>query len=631
MRTLEQRHGQSITSHCRNVTHAGDNLAHSLVSCVVSFSVASASIVVAMASSSRPRRQAAPTVFQLAEHLIQEEREEEMDESSDEEDQVEHATEESSNEEDSESDDDGDDAEEALSRQGRLRGKSGFLWNRDPPSQRGRFRRENVLRTAGGPTSITRVDSIRETFQLFVQDELLNKVIDYTNRHANQFIEDSDEDSWYARRWRDLDIEEFKAFIGCLIYIGIHKSGNESYEELWSEDDGRPKLRATMSLNRFKVILKFLRFDDKNTREDRRQRDKLSAFREIWEMFLSRCRMCYSLGPNGTIDEMLVGFRGRCPFRVYMPSKPNRYGIKIWVLADSDTCYFYNAQIYLGKEGNLPEVGQASRVVMDLCRPIYQSGRNITTDNFFTSVPLANNLLEKRLTLMGTLRSNKPEIPPSFQGTFQREVHSSTFGFTEKLTLCSYVPKKRKAVILLSSLHHDAIISDGEERKPKLILDYNSKKGAVDTIDMTTNTYSCNRQTRKYPTKLFTNMLNVACWNSFVVWMTNNPDWNRRNLAKRRLFLKDLAEALMKPHIWRRSVEVKLHSSVRIAMDLCGVKSPQANDEVPAARGDRPERGRCHMCEKRNQVRGFCVMCHKFVCNDHSNKGSICVSHDLPE
>ena len=230
---------------------------------------------------------------------------------------------------------------------------------------------------------------------------------------------------------------------------------------------------------------------------------------------------------------------------------------------------------------------------------------------------------------MGTLRSNKPEIPPSFQGSSQRQVHSSRFGFTEKLTLCSYVPKKRKSVTLLSSLHHQANISDGEKRKPNLILDYNSQKGAVDTISMTTNTYSCNWQTRKYPTKQFTSMLNVACWNSFVVWIMNNPDWNQRNLAKRQLFLKDLSEAFMKPQIHRRSLEVKLHSSLRIAMGLCGVQSPQASHEVSEARGQRPDWGRCHMCEKGNQGRGFCVICHKFVCNDHANKGSICVSHEI--
>ena len=44
---------------------------------------------------------------------------------------------------------------------------------------------------------------------------------DNTNKHAHQFIEESEEGNWYRRRWEDLDIEEFKAFIGCLIYIGV--------------------------------------------------------------------------------------------------------------------------------------------------------------------------------------------------------------------------------------------------------------------------------------------------------------------------------------------------------------------------------------------------------------------------
>ena len=103
-----------------------------------------------------------------------------------------------------------------------------------------------------------------------------------------------------------------------------------------------------MSLMRFKMLMKFIRFDDKSSREDRRQRDKLAAIREVWNMFLSRCKLCYTVGSHVTIDEELVGFRGKCPFRVYMRSKPDRYGIKIWCLCDVNTGYLYNAQVYLG-------------------------------------------------------------------------------------------------------------------------------------------------------------------------------------------------------------------------------------------------------------------------------------------
>ena len=121
-------------------------------------------------------------------------------------------------------------------------------------------------------------------------------------------------------------------------------------------------------------------------------------------------------------------------------------------------------------------------------------------------------------------------------------------------------------------------------------------------------------------------MLNVACWNSFVVWMMNNPQWNGGNLAKRRLFLKELAERLIKPYIRRQSLQTRLQVSVQAAMELYCMKPPQDDIHSHATSMNRSDRGRCHMCEKRHQVRGVCILCHRVVCNDHSTKGSICLS-----
>lgn len=51
--------------------------------------------------------------------------------------------------------------------------------------------------------------------------------------------------------------------------------------------------------------------------------------------------------------------------------------------------------IYLGKTGNLPEIGLANRVVETFALPFYQSGWHITMDNFFTSFPLAESMKPK--------------------------------------------------------------------------------------------------------------------------------------------------------------------------------------------------------------------------------------------
>ena len=60
------------------------------------------------------------------------------------------------------------------------------------------------------------------------------------------------------------------------------------------------------------------------------------------------------------------------------------------------------------------EVNQGARVVKNLVKEIEHSGRIITCDNFFTSIPLARDLLKKKLTLIGTIQKNKPELPPHF-------------------------------------------------------------------------------------------------------------------------------------------------------------------------------------------------------------------------
>ncbi|XP_066941098.1 piggyBac transposable element-derived protein 4-like [Macrobrachium rosenbergii] len=147
------------------------------------------------------------------------------------------------------------------------------------------------------------------------------------------------------------------------------------------------------------------------------EQGKLAPIYEVWHKFIEACQVNYKAGSCVTVDESLVSFRGSCSFKVYMPSKPNKYGIKIWCIVDATNAYLLNAQIYSGKGPDGPERQQASRVVRDLTTTIANSGRNVTCDIFFTEFNLALELLSKNITLLGTLRKNKQEIPPSFQAS----------------------------------------------------------------------------------------------------------------------------------------------------------------------------------------------------------------------
>ena len=124
----------------------------------------------------------------------------------------------------------------------------------------------------------------------------------------------------------------------------------------------------------------------------------------------------------------------------------------------------------------------AAKVVKSLTETLYHAGRNITADNYFTDFALASKLLLKKNTYVGTLQKNKSEISPEFQANKTQQIRSNLFGFDKDATLVSFVPKKSKSVLLVSTMHHDDKIDD-QTGKPDIILYYNQIKEAVDTVD----------------------------------------------------------------------------------------------------------------------------------------------------
>jgi len=73
-----------------------------------------------------------------------------------------------------------------------------------------------------------------------------------------------------------------------------------------------------------------------------------------------------------------------------MKSKPAKYGITLWALHNFSTGFTLNMLVYIGKrESETHENIQGERMVRDMIEVITGSGRNVTLDKFFTSVPLA--------------------------------------------------------------------------------------------------------------------------------------------------------------------------------------------------------------------------------------------------
>ncbi|XP_058828335.1 uncharacterized protein LOC131688184 [Topomyia yanbarensis] len=197
---------------------------------------------------------------------------------------------------------------------------------------------------------------------------------------------------------------------------------------------------------------------------------------------------------------------------------------EMWSTDEVTRRLFYSAVMGRRKIDKKPEKNQGKRVVTQLVQPFANSTgppkRRVTFDNFFTSVQLVDDLFANGFYSIGTLRSNKKEIPKEFLK--QRSIAPGTvkFGFNDKKMLVSWTEKRNKTVLLLSTdpsaMPSCDMIKNNIENllkpqgKPKVVHLYNSLKGGVDTLDKSTGSYSCKRRSNRYTVAIFYNLLDIA-------------------------------------------------------------------------------------------------------------------------
>ena len=108
-----------------------------------------------------------------------------------------------------------------------------------------------------------------------------------------------------------------------------------------------------MSGRRFELILKFLHLNNGQEQPSTNSvnYDKLYKLRPVLDKIIKNFKQAYIPNQQLSVDESMIGFKGRLSWVQYMPKKPTKWGMKAWVLADSTNGYAYNWKLYTGKEG----------------------------------------------------------------------------------------------------------------------------------------------------------------------------------------------------------------------------------------------------------------------------------------
>lgn len=258
----------------------------------------------------------------------------------------------------------------------------------------------------------------------------------------------------------------------------------------------------------------------------------------------------------------------------------------------------------------------------------------MVTDNFFTSLELAKVLNSWNMTLVGTVRRNKRFLPSNMQPSKERVLNSTNFAYNADATLCSYVPKRNKAVVLLSTMHMTGDIEATQAAKPEIIKYYNKTKGGVDVMDKMVGEYTVKRKTLRWPLAFFYNMVDVAALASYIIYREHNPQFKTKD--QRRFFLKDLSNELCKPEVENRSTCQKIvrNPFLRGAMEMVlgrqiGIVPKAA---VAGSREVHLVVGSCYFCRdlkrKQRKTRKSCVVCGRPICDEHSKAHTTCINCD---
>ena len=240
-----------------------------------------------------------------------------------------------------------------------LASKDGTKWTVLSISEQiGRFQSQNVFTAKSGITAYCRsVAAPVDAFRLILDDGCLRHIAKCTVDYAR-----TKEKDW------NMSIRELNAFIGLLYLRGAMNARNFPLDDLWSEKYGCPAFGKAMARNRFREIKKYIRFDCKSNRQSRIGDDKFCMISYVLNRFAENSQKCYVPEDSLTIDEQLFPTKSRCRFIQYMPNKPDKFGIKFWILAEVKSKYCLNIRPYLGKdEERVDSLG--THVVMNLMEP----------------------------------------------------------------------------------------------------------------------------------------------------------------------------------------------------------------------------------------------------------------------
>jgi hypothetical protein len=389
------------------------------------------------------------------------------------------------------------------------------------------------VRNLGARDCPPRNSSPLQYFELFFKMQMWVHIVQETNKYAEKILQNLSISSHSRfKKWASINVNILKKYVAIIINMGlIVKKNQADYWDVSQWSQSTPFFPKVMSLKRFELISRMLHLNS-SVAIPRGQIgfDPWHKISPMLKMLNEAFKKHYIPKQNVSIDESMIGMKNRFIYLQYMPQKRHcRFGIKKFEICESDTGYVHHIELYSGKD--FPYDGfdsVAHKVVVDLLEKtnLLGKGYHVFTDNWYTKIPLAQDLLSRDTYLTGTIRKNSRGLPKEL--TNKKLTAGETLYMRKgEILLVGYKETKtRKPVYCLTSGCHaeDSLAtskSGRQKMKPILIQQYNYGMGGVDNSDKSIYHHSCSRPTRRYWKKIFMNLLDITIFNAYILYKQN--------------------------------------------------------------------------------------------------------------
>lgn len=390
-------------------------------------------------------------------------------------------------------------------------------------------------------------------FLRYFPEEFFQMVVEKTNINALQ--------NNYELKTNVIEIKKLFA-----MHIVMGSLNFPAVRMFWKAGTRIPLIADSMTSNRFFKLRNFLHVVDNQT--DRNPADKLWKVRPIIQFFLKRCHEL-KLEEHLCVDEQMIPFTGTLEIKQFVKNKPNPWGIKVFLFCGSSG-KIYDLIVYEGKttqinEALQKEFGLGSAVVLMFANRIPEEmWYKLSFDNFFTSIPLLQQLSNKKIAAAGTIRRNRLLDDPLMS---KSELAKHGRGFSQEKTLednsVTVVAWNDNRPVTLASnfigVEKKVTVDRWSKKKkqfesvecPAIVQFYNKTMGGVDKVDHLMSLYRIFIRSRKWTLRVIFHFVDLAIVNSWLEYKQEAkkckiPEKNQMTLLQ---FRNKIAEALARAQV----------------------------------------------------------------------------------